>query len=99
MLDCDRHLRVEVAPQHVGVEEPGVVEAGRLGLPADGNDAILLEVAAEGDAEFHSRLRHPASGQIFTPACLNPVAFDMLRRMSSGVIASMQRALSAGPQL
>ena len=60
VLDGDRHLRIEVAPQHVAVEEPGVVEAGGLGLPAEGDDAPPVDVAAEGDGEFHGPNALPA---------------------------------------
>ena len=50
-----RQQRVGVAPQDVAVEQPAVLEAGRLGLAGQGERALDRVLGLERESELHRR--------------------------------------------
>ena len=57
-----RQERIDLLPQHVGVEQPAIAEAGRLRLPGQGDGPLDGVVGLEGEAEVHGPAAYTVGG-------------------------------------
>ena len=58
--------RVRLLPQHVGIENPAVLESRCLGLPGQRDNALHWNIRFEGDPELHVFLHTESSATHLT---------------------------------